>query len=174
MKPALILAAVLCSALTACLPIKDVMTGSHPAGQTRSQDRVDTDFTLTRMGEFTAQTEKLDERGRQAAIVKLTGRPAPAAVERLELAYLFSLDPATDEELAQAARLLDGLDRLFEDAGVRLYVRLLQRTVGFEAGYARESSRADELEQKLKQIRKLELELIQRNQAPPSPGEPAK
>ena len=81
-----------------------------------------------------------------------------------------SLDGAKTEDVAESSHLLDGLDQAFSDTGIQLYVRLLQRTVALEIANAHANARADDLEQKLAQLKKLELDLMRRNQTPPQPG----
>jgi hypothetical protein len=177
MKASGILSAALCSTLAGCLPSTATENPGDSRGvQTGSAHPADATFTLAQLGEFIELTARQSPAERQAVIERLKDRAAKPAGDRLKLAYLLSLENATADELAQACKLLDGLDAEFGDRGVRLYARLLQRTAMTEAAYARETAKNEESVQKLKQIKKLELDLIQRNQSPaPSPTQsPAK
>jgi hypothetical protein len=130
----------------------------------------DSAFTLKQMDEFIQQASKLDITTRQAEAKRLQGKPDPVPGDRLKVAYLLSLENATLDDLAQAQVQLDKLDTAFADPETRLYVRLLQRTVAVATAQKQEKRRAEELQEKLKQIKDLELELIKRNQAKPVGG----
>ena len=128
----------------------------------------DSDFTLKQMDEFIRRITKLDLTGRQTEAGDLQRMRNPAPGDHLKLAYLLSLENATLDDLKNAQTQLDGLEAAFADPDARLYVRLLQRTVAEETAHKQEKKRADELQEKLNQIKELELELMKRSQAKPA------
>jgi hypothetical protein len=128
----------------------------------------DSDFTLKQMDEFIRRITKLDLTGRQTEAGDLQRMRNPAPRDHLKLAYLLSLENATLDDLKNAQTQLDGLEAAFADPDARLYVRLLQRTVAEETAHKQEKKRADELQEKLNQIKELELELMKRSQAKPA------
>ena len=81
-----------------------------------------------------------------------------------------SLDNASAEDLTLAQEQLQGLELLFEDSATREFVRLLQRMLTAERAINQEKKRVEELQEKLRQLKKLELELQERSQAKPPQG----
>lgn len=160
----------LCLALTGCATIGSMPKPVGEAAHSRTDPAKPADFafTLRQMDEFIQQVGKQDVAGRQAEVRRRLGKPEPTPADRLKLAYLLSLDNATQDDLGQAQMELEGLDAGFADSATRLYVRLLQRTVVAAAAQKQEKKRADELQDKLKQIKELELELMRRSQAKPA------
>jgi hypothetical protein len=159
----------LCLILTACVTAGTDLRGANE-GLQQPREAVklaDSAFTLKQMDEFVQQIARLDITGRQTEARRLQGKAPLAAGERLKLAYLLSLENATLDDLEQARTQLDGLEAGFADPPTRLYVRLLQRMVTVATAQKQEKKRADELQEKLKQIKELELELIKRSQAKP-------
>lgn len=162
-----ILPAALCLTLTACMASAPVAnSGNPPAAQKMPDSATDTTFTLNQMSEIIEQVSRQSDTAQRAEVARLKGKPGLTPGERLELAYLLSQENRSPEDLAQSRKLLDGLEREFDDAGTRLYIRLLQRTVAVQAAYNQEITKAADLLEKLKQIKKLELDLMQRNRAP--------
>ena len=165
-----LLAMGLCLIVSGCAAIGTDHKGTLKRPQPAMQ-RVkvaDSDFTLKQMDEFIQRITKLDINGRQTEAGVLQGRRNPAPGDRLKLAYLLSLENATLDDLKNAQTQLDGLEAAFADPATRLYVRLLQRTVAEETAHKQEKKRADELQEKLNQIKELELELMKRSQAKPA------
>ncbi|HEX7970984.1 MAG TPA: hypothetical protein VF501_02010, partial [Thiobacillus sp.] len=80
-----------------------------------------------------------------------------------------SLDNAAPADLMHAEEQLEGLEFQFEDPATRLFVHMLQRTVAAERALRKEKKRAADLQEKLQQIKKLERDLQERNQADPPP-----
>jgi hypothetical protein len=161
----------LCVILTACVTTVTERKGSHERPQQAAEPlkAADSAFTLKQMDEFVQWVAKLDIVSRQAEAKRLQAKPQePAPGERLKLAYLLSMENATLDELERAQTQLDGLETAIADPATRLYVRLLQRTVAVETAQKQEKRRADELQEKLNQIKHLELELMKRNQAKPA------
>lgn len=154
-----------CLVVSAC-----TATGTHFKGQQAMAPVkvVDSAFTLKQMDGFVQKSERLDITGRRAEAKRMQGKPDPAPGDRLKIAYLLSLENATLDELGQAQAQLDGLETAFADPETRLYVRLLQRMVAAETAQRQDKKRADELQEKLKQIKELELELMKRSQAKPA------
>jgi hypothetical protein len=160
----------LCLVLAACAATGLGTESEHEEHQGRKAPAgiVDSGFTLERMGAFIQQTSSQDFGAQRAEATRLQHIPEISASDRLKLAYLLSLENTSQDDLAQSKAMLDGLDLQFADPATRLYVRLLQRTVAAEAAYKTEKQRADELQEKLRQIKKLELDLMERNQAKPA------
>lgn len=168
-----LLAMGLCVILTACVTTvtEHKWTPEKPQQATEPVKAADSAFTLKQMDEFVQQVAKLDIISRQAEAKRLQAKPPELAPgDRLKLAYLLSLENATLDDLGRAQAQLEGLETAISDPPTRLYVRLLQRTVAVETAQKQEKRRADELQEKLNQIKQLELELIKRNQAKPGEG----
>jgi len=127
-------------------------------------------FTLKDMAGYVDRISAQPPAARHADVGRLQRAGTLSPTDRLKLAYLLSLDGTKNEDVAESSHLLDGLDQAFSDTGIQLYVRLLQRTVALEIANAHANARADDLEQKLAQLKKLELDLMRRNQTPPQPG----
>ncbi len=95
---------------------------------------------------------------------------ARTAARRLEWALLLlNRSAPTPEQLTQAQDLLKGLDHAAGDAGARQLVRMLQRTAReraelaqLRAVHAADARELAALQDKLQQIRNLEVELQQR------------
>ncbi len=130
----------------------------------------DSSFTLAQMDSYVDKTSGLDATGRQNEVRRLQANTATDVNDRLKLAYLLSLEDASLDDLGQAQAQLEGLDAAFGDKATRLYVRLLQRTVAMDIACKQEKKRADGLQEKLKQIKDLELELMKRSQTQPAQG----
>ncbi|WP_038165921.1 hypothetical protein [Thiomonas sp. FB-6] len=121
---------------------------------------------------------------RQQQLQALGARRRPE--QRLELAYLLIARAApTIEEAAQAHELLGGLDFLTEDRASRQFIRVLQRlsrqTVELSqarADLVKANRKAADLEDKIGQIKNLEVQLQNRSQEhapkPPPPKGPAR
>ncbi|MBU6440093.1 MAG: hypothetical protein KGJ03_11850 [Betaproteobacteria bacterium] len=121
---------------------------------------------------------------RQQQLQALGARRRPE--QRLELAYLLIARAApTSEEAAQAHELLGGLDFLTEDRASRQFIRVLQRlsrqTVELSqarADLVKANRKAADLEDKIGQIKNLEVQLQNRSQEhapkPPAPKGPAR
>jgi FixJ family two-component response regulator len=121
-------------------------------------------FTLDQLNEY---LQKLGQDiAAQSAEIKRLQHVAPiGASDRLKLAYLLSLENASQEDLEQAKAALDGLEPLFGDPGTRLYVRLLQRTVVLETARRQDRQRTAELEDKLTRIKEQAPDLMPRGLA---------
>ena len=108
---------------------------------------------------------------RLQALQALGGRRSPQ--QRLELAYLLLTRAAPgSDDAARARELLKGLDRQSDDVAGRQFVRLLDR-LGRQAvelsqsraDLAKATRKAAELEDKIGQIKNLEVQLQNRSQS---------
>lgn len=127
-------------------------------------------FTLGQLSAFIDRLDSQDSAAVRAEIKHLQGLGTPDAADRLKLAWLLSRNNAPAADLARAEEQLEGLERLFDDAATRHFVRLLQRTLAAERSLRQERKKTAELYEKLQQIKKLELELQERSQAGPQQG----
>lgn len=130
----------------------------------------DSAFTLGQMGEFIRHFNRLDSTAQRAEVRRLQSIEKRGAGDRLMLAWLLSLNNAPAADLVRADEQLDGLERQFEDPATREFVRMLQRNLALELAFRKEKKRAAELQEKLQQIKNLELELQERSQAGQSQG----
>jgi hypothetical protein len=159
----------LCLVLAACAAPGSGSKAEHePASRKAPAKMVDAAFTLDQMSAFIQQISSQDINTQRGEAKQLQTKPEIDAGDQLKLAYLLSLENASVEDLAQSQAILDGLEPQFADPATRLYVRLLQRMVAAETGFKLQKRRADELQEKLRQLKKLELELIERNQPKPA------
>jgi hypothetical protein len=162
------LAMGLCLIVSGCVGSGATQNGDNAGPQGVAKKPVDSTFTMNQMASYVHQVSGLDVAARQNEARRLQASLAMSVSDRLKLAYLLSLEGASLDDIEQARTQLEGLDAVFEDPATRLYVRLLQRTAAMETAYKQEKKRADDLQQKLKQIKELELELMKRNQAQPA------
>jgi DNA-binding response OmpR family regulator len=124
-------------------------------------------FTLDLLNEYIEQISRLDIAVRRSEVKRLQGLVPIGASDRLKLACLLSAENASLEDLVQAQSVLEGLESLFGDAGTRLYVQLLQKTVSMEAAHRRGTQRADELGEKHGQPSSDQLDLNEINKSEP-------
>lgn len=174
--PRLLLAAGMGLILAGCagqgpaLPSRDGSADHDPAPSAAAKVDMDSASSLGRMSAFIDRIGGQGAVTRKAEIGRLQGLDKPGAVDRFELAYLLSLDNPGAEDLIRAQAHLEGLAPLFPDAAPRQFVRLLQRILALERALQQERKRTDELQDKLRQIKQLELELLRRSQTKPPQG----
>jgi hypothetical protein len=132
--------------------------------------RTEPAFTFVQLGEFMQLVARHDAKAQRTEVARLQSLAKPDAGDRLRLAYLLSLDNASPEDLTLAQEQLQGLELLFEDSATREFVRLLQRMLTSKRAINQEKKRVEELQEKLRQLKKLELELQERSQAKPPQG----
>jgi hypothetical protein len=124
----------------------------------------DAPFSIGQMGEFMRQIAGQGTAARQNETRRLQNLERRTPMEKLKLAYVLTLENASPENLAQAQEQLEGLELSFEDPAIRQFVTLMQRMIASEGICKQEKKRAGELQEKLHQLNKLELELQKRSQ----------
>lgn len=142
------------------------------------------------MGAIASMLRQVSGMSQAAAAARQRELQAPGARrgpgQRLELAYLLIARPApTLDEAARAHDLLKGLDSQTDDAASRQFIRVLQRlslqTVDLaqsRSDLAKSQRKVADLQDKIGQIKSLEVQLQGRTQdrgsPPPTPPKPAK
>ena len=151
--------------LTGCAYDAPASALPDPHAAAAAGGNVDASFTLGHLNAFVHRFGAQDAAAQRAEIARLQGLAPRSAGDRLMLAYLLSLDNASPADLMRAEEQLEGLEFQFGDPATRLFVHMLQRTVAAERALRKEKKRAADLQEKLQQIKKLERDLQERNQA---------
>lgn len=119
-------------------------------------------FTLTDLMAYAQASSQLDAKALVAEIRRMRAGGSASPVDRLKLAYLYSLGSGGADDPARARELLDGLDGAFSQAPLSQYVRDLQRLVATDLALGQERRRSAELQEKIERLKSLELQLQER------------